>query len=121
VRVQADPSAPIRVDIMGRGFLDVLSARDISIGGLGISVPHGFAGCDIDSEVELIITLGRTRPFKARGAIRHHGRPGSEHVFGVEFTTLSSEQQQAIEAYIGSCLRRRSRRSMAAVTAVPRS
>jgi c-di-GMP-binding flagellar brake protein YcgR len=100
---------------MGRGFLDVLSARDISIGGLGISVPHGFAGCDIDSDVDLIVTLGRTRPFKARGAIRHHGRPGSEHVFGVEFSGLSPEQQQAIEAYIRTCLRRRSRSSMASV------
>jgi c-di-GMP-binding flagellar brake protein YcgR len=115
VRVQADPSAPIRVDIMGRGFLDVLSARDISMGGLGIMVPHGFAGCDIHSEVELIVTLGRSRPFKTRGAIRHHGKPGSEHVFGVEFTALSSEQQQAVEAYIIACLRRRSRRSLAAV------
>jgi c-di-GMP-binding flagellar brake protein YcgR len=121
LRVQADPSAPIRVDIMGRGFLDVLSARDISVGGLGITVPHGFAGCDIDSEVELIVTLGRNRPFKTRGAIRHNGKAGSQQLFGVEFTALSPEQQQAIEAYIGSCQRRRSRTSMAAVTALTRS
>jgi c-di-GMP-binding flagellar brake protein YcgR len=114
LRVQADPSAPVRVDIMGRGFLDVLSARDISVGGLGISVPHGFEGCDIDSEVELIVTLGRTRPFKTRGAIRHHGQAG-QRLFGVEFTALSAEQQQAIEAYIGSCQRRRSRASIAAI------
>jgi c-di-GMP-binding flagellar brake protein YcgR len=115
LRVQADPSAPIRVDIMGRGFLDVLSARDISVGGLGITVPHGFAGCDIDSEVELIVTLGRGRPFKARGAIRHNGKAGSQQLFGVEFTALSPEQQQAIEAYIVSCQRRRSRSSMHAI------
>lgn len=99
---------------MGRGFLDVLSARDISVGGLGISVPHGFAGCDLHGEVELIVTLGRNRPFKTRGAIRHHGKAGQQ-LFGVEFTALSPEQQQAIEAYIASCQRRRSRASMAAV------
>lgn len=106
---------------MGRGFLDVLSARDISVGGLGILVPHGFAGCDLYSEVDLIVTLGRTRPFKARGSIRHHGRPGAEHVFGVEFTDLSAEQLEAVEHYIHACLRRRSRRSMAAVTSLTRS
>ena len=106
---------------MGRGFLDVLSARDISVGGLGISVPHGFAGCDLYSEVELIVTLGRSRPFKARGSIRHHGKAGSEDVFGVEFSALSAEQQEAIELYIHSCLRRRSRGSMTAVHAEPLS
>lgn len=104
---------------MGRGFLDVLTARDVSLGGLGVCVPHGFAGCDIDAEVELIVTLGRDRPFKARGAIRHHGGPGAEHVFGVEFTELSAEQQEAVEHYIRACLRRPSRRRMAAVASQP--
>lgn len=94
---------------MGRGFLDVLHARDISAGGIGIRVPHGFAGCDINSEVELIITLGRGRPFKAMGSIRHHGRPGAEHIFGVEFLGLSSEQQQAVEDYVNTCAKQRPR------------
>ena len=92
---------------MGRGFLDVLHARDISTGGLGIRVPHDFEGCDIHSEVELIITLGRARPFKAMGAIRHHGRPGAEHIFGVEFLGLSPEQQQAVDDYVQACARHR--------------
>jgi c-di-GMP-binding flagellar brake protein YcgR len=114
LRVQADPSAPIRVDIMGNGFLDVLNARDISVGGLGIRVPHGFVGCDLHREVDLIVTLGRTRPFKAKATIRHYNQ--NEHVFGVEFSALSSQQQGEIETYIQSCLRRRSRRHLRAVT-----
>jgi hypothetical protein len=115
LRVPADPSAPIRVDIMGEGFLDVVLARDISIGGLGIRVAHGFVDCDIDSEVELIITLGRARPFKTRGAIRHHSKTTCDTVFGVEFTGLSPEQLQAVEAYIRACRRHRSLRSLPAV------
>jgi c-di-GMP-binding flagellar brake protein YcgR len=103
-----DPAAPIRVDIMGQGFLEVLAARDISVGGLGIRVPHGFEGCDIEGEVELIVTLGRARPFKARGAIRHASQSGSDQVFGVEFTKLAPEQRQAIENYIQTCRKRRS-------------
>ena len=93
---------------MGQGFLDVLNACDISAGGLGVRVAHGFVGCNIDSEVELIVTLGRSRPFKTTGAIRHHGKGDRPQVFGVEFTSLSSEQRAAVEAYIQSCLRRRS-------------
>jgi hypothetical protein len=116
LRVQADPSAPIRVDIMGNGFLDVLNARDVSVGGLGIRVPHGFVGCDILKEVDLIVTLGRTRPFKAKATIRHYNQ--AQHVFGVEFSELSSDQRSSIEAYIQSCLRRRSRQYMRA-PAVP--
>jgi PilZ domain-containing protein len=110
--VPTDPSAPIRVDIMGNGFLDVLHARDISRGGLGIRVPHGFEGCDIDSKVELIITLGRARPFKAKGVIRHYSKTVKDHVFGLEFIALAPEQLEAVEAYIQACLRRRSRGAM---------
>jgi len=112
--VQSDPSAPIRVDIMGNGFLDVLNARDISRGGLGIRVPHGFEGCDINNKVELIVTLGRARPFKTKGVIRHYSKTAKDHVFGLEFIALAPEQVEAIEAYIQACLRRRSRAGMRA-------
>jgi hypothetical protein len=115
LRVYADPTAPIRVDIMGNGFLDVLNARDISVGGLGIRVTHDFVDCDIAKDVELIVTLGRARPFKTAGAIRHYSKTKGDHVFGVEFTSLSTDQREAIEAYIQSCLRRRSRVGMNAV------
>ena len=118
LRVKADPSAPIRVDIMGKGFLDVLNARDISVGGLGICVPHDFAHCDIDREVQLIVTLGRARPFMTKGAIRHHSTTAENHVFGIEFTGLTPEQLEAVESYIQACTRRR---SWSALEAAPRS
>lgn len=119
LRVQADPTSPVRVDIMGQGFLDVLNARDISIGGLGVCVPHDFAECDLEQEVDLIVSLGRGRPFKARGTIRHHSKAGAEHVYGVEFSSLSPEQREQIEAYVEACLRRRRSRSMARVSSMP--
>ena len=103
---------------MGNGFLDVLNARDISVGGLGICVPHDFAHCDIDREVQLIVTLGRARPFMTKGTIRHHSKAESDHVFGIEFTSLTPEQLEAVEAYILVCSRRR---SWSALEAAPRS
>jgi hypothetical protein len=110
--VQADPTAPIRVDIMGNGFLEVLQARDVSLGGLGVSVPHGFAGCDLNGEVQLIVTLGRARPFKVMGVIRHYSKTARDHVFGLEFVALAPEQVEAIQAYIQACMRRRSRSAL---------
>lgn len=91
---------------MGNGFLEVLSARDISVGGLGISVGHKFEGCDTDSEVDLILTLGRARPFKTRGIIRHTSKSGADHIFGVQFTALSPDHAKAIEAYVATRLGR---------------
>jgi hypothetical protein len=92
----------VRIDIMGNGFLEVVSARDISVGGVGISVPHGFAGCDTNSQVDLIVTLARGRPFKTRGVIRHNSRAGNDHVFGVQFIALAPEHVALIEAYVAS-------------------
>lgn len=88
---------------MGNGFLEVLSARDISVGGLGVSVKHKFEGCDTNSEVDLIVTLGRARPFKTRGVIRH----ASNDFFGVQFTALAPEHEKAIEAYVATRLGRK--------------
>jgi hypothetical protein len=98
----------VRVDIMGNGFLEVLSARDVSVGGLGVSVPHGFVGCDTNSQVDLIVTLGRGRPFKTRGVIRHSSRSGADHVFGVEFIALAPEHLALVEAYVAARAGRKS-------------
>jgi hypothetical protein len=104
-RVRPLEGSPVRVDIMGDGFLVVLVARDISAGGVGVFVPHDFQGCDIDSEVELILKVGGARPFKTRGVIRHQVRVGSSHFYGVAFVGLSPEQREIVSQYVDACLR----------------
>ncbi len=96
---------PVRIDIMGDGFLEVLTARDISVGGVGVFVRHDFKGCDTDSEVDLIVKLGNERPFKTRGVIRHGVRQGVRHFFGVEFVGLSEQQRELVASYVARCLR----------------
>ena len=59
------------IQVMGRGTLDVLHARNVSQTGIGIYVPHDFAGCDLEATVELIITLPHERPFLTHGTIKH--------------------------------------------------
>jgi hypothetical protein len=98
-RVTPPRAAGVEVQIMGTDHLDVLPARDISTSGIGVQVPHRFAGCDLGTEVELVITLPGLRSFMAYGIIRHWSGSSSDH-FGVEFTRIDARHVSAISAYI---------------------
>ncbi|MCG8588312.1 MAG: PilZ domain-containing protein [Proteobacteria bacterium] len=102
VRVRPSRERPIQVQIMGRGSLDVLNARDISLTGLSIYVSHGFDGCDLEGEVQLVVTLPDTSAFIALGVVRHQTVRSEEPMgyFGVEFTELSDRNRARIRDYI---------------------
>jgi hypothetical protein len=85
---------------MGDGFLEVLRARDISVGGLAVFVPHDYSGCDINDPVDVIVKLGQERPFTVRGIIRHASRHANDHFFGVKFTNLSADNTERIRRYV---------------------
>lgn len=88
---------------MSPDSLDILPAHDISETGLAVIVPHRFEGCDLDSSVELVLTLPGRRPFQARGKIRHiteEGGPAER--FGVEFTEIRSRHRVWIRAFVDS-------------------
>lgn len=104
-RVEPLRSAPVEVQIMGRGSLDVLRARNISATGLGVYVPHGFAGIDLSQEVELVVTLPGVRSFLARGIVRHVTDSADDaHHFGVELTGIADKHREAVLAYVRSRL-----------------
>ena len=89
------------MQIIGGNSIDILHARDISATGLGVFVPHGFEGCNLDEEVELVITLPATRTFMARGIIRHITQRGQpEQYFGVEFTRIEQRHRNQVLAYV---------------------
>lgn len=96
---------PVEVQIMGRGHLDVLHARNVSSTGIGVYVPHGFAGIDLAEEVELVVTLPGRRSFLARGVIKHvtHEGANSRH-FGLEFTHLATRDRASILEWVGARL-----------------
>lgn len=83
---------------MGAESLDVLRARDISQGGVGVSVSHGFEGLDLAATVQIVIKLPGVKAFSARGVIRHADRKLG--LFGIEFTTLTEEGRQRLVAYV---------------------
>jgi c-di-GMP-binding flagellar brake protein YcgR len=100
VRVRPASGEPVAVHIVGRESLDILRARDISESGLGVYVPHRFEGCDIDSEVALVITLPGQRTFMARGQVKHHAEGTTSNFFGVQFTRISAPHRAKIRAYV---------------------
>ena len=85
---------------MGNGFLEVLRARDISVGGVAVFVAHDFQGCSIDDPVDVIVKLGHEKPFTARGIIRHSSAAANDHFFGVKFVKISDDNLARIRQYV---------------------
>ena len=103
-RVRPLPGRPVQVQIVGSHSIDVLNARDISVTGIGVFVPHRFEGCDIDAELELVVTLPGQKPFVARGRIRHETRRNASSFFGLQFLHLSKDQLARLREYVRSPL-----------------
>ena len=107
LRIVPDRKLPIRVDINGENFIDILNASDISLGGIGIHVPHGFEGCAIDRKVSFILELPdqcKSMFVKVEGHIRHL----SGRNFGVSFHEISDIARQAIKRYVARQIKRES-------------
>jgi hypothetical protein len=102
LRVRPEHSRPVEVQVMGPGFLDVFHVRDVSQTGLGILVPHGFEGCDLLGDVELIVTLPGSPSFSAAGILRHRTRHATVSFFGVELTRVSERDRPALRAYVNA-------------------
>lgn len=99
-RYQPPASMTVEVHIMGTHSLNILRARDISLSGLGIHVPHGFPDADLDHELNLIVTLPDHRSFSARGIVRHRNSEAAPNFFGIEFTDIKPEDHDAVRAFI---------------------
>ncbi len=109
------PAHPVEVQIVGHNSIDILRARDVSMTGISVFVPHRFEGYDIDSEVELVITLPEQRSFLLGGRIRHStDHADVSHFFGLHFTRVTSEIRERLQAYLDSSLTRPTDRSGAA-------
>ncbi len=85
---------------MGTGFLEVLRARDISVGGVAVFVAHDFSGCDINDPVDVIVKLGPEKPFTARGIIVHLSANANDHFFGVKFIRISDDNLARVRQYV---------------------
>ncbi len=90
---------PIKVNINGENFIDIIHAIDISEGGVGLNVAHQFEGCEIKQQVSIIIDLplnNKKHCLQLYGRILHV----SGQRFGVAFTNISDENRKKIKRYI---------------------
>lgn len=85
---------------MGDASLNILRARDISLSGLGVRVPHGFSDADLNHELDLVVSLPGRRSFSARGIVRHRNNEAESNFFGVELTELKPADRDAIRAFV---------------------
>ena len=97
-RAVPEAEHPIHLDINGENFIEILTAVSISQKGIGIKVPHGFKGCKINKQVELVLSL----PYPINQSILLFGK--IRHIantkFGVSFTKMSNESKKIIRKYI---------------------
>jgi c-di-GMP-binding flagellar brake protein YcgR len=105
-RVRPDSDAPVKVDINGDDFIEVVKAVDISEGGIRITVPHRFAGCHVDQPVAFIISLPQPigKHVSLEGRIKHVRNDS----FGVSFTNMDERARRFIRLYIAAWLKRHS-------------
>ncbi len=98
IRVMPAFNKPVRVDINGENFLDILHAKDVSETGIGIRVPHFFSGCHIDEPVQFIISL--PAPCKAMIRVRGLVKHSNHDQFGVHFTHIDRNALMMLRKYI---------------------
>ncbi|MDV6234338.1 PilZ domain-containing protein [Leptospira ellisii] len=92
----------IEIQLMGVNFIDILNAKDISIGGVAVEVPHLFEGCDLNSPIQMILTLPGRNPIKLSGKVKRKISAPEASLFGVEFGSLEPKAKYLIESYIQS-------------------
>lgn len=97
-RLRPKPDRPVRVDINGENFLDILNAHDIAEGGIGFHADHPFSGRNLEHLVHLVIGLPRPVDalLSAEGKIRYADGQG----FGIEFGSLAPAVRLALREYL---------------------
>jgi len=94
---------PVEVQIMGEGFLDILTAKDIGESGLGVFIPTGYSCADIKYEVDLIITIPGFKSFEAGGIVKHTCAEAEKtdlRSFGIYFTRIKPEHKELLTRYV---------------------
>jgi hypothetical protein len=97
-RIEPEVELPIRIDLNGENFLDIIYAKDISERGIGFQVNHGFKGCEINQLVSMIVSL--PHPTHYTLSVKAQIKYISEGHFGAIFHELSTKDRKSIQQYI---------------------
>ncbi|OUR97466.1 hypothetical protein A9Q84_09635 [Halobacteriovorax marinus] len=99
----SEKSNQVKVDIIGKNFVDIIKAKDISMGGIAVYVPHFIIGCKIGEVVDCIITLPGDKSVVTSGRIKHMGEE-KDFFFGIEFVQMDPESKINLSKFCESQL-----------------
>jgi CheY-like chemotaxis protein len=98
-RVQLkDKAEQVKVDIVGKNFVDIINAKDISMGGVAVYIPHFIIDCKIGEVVDCIITLPGEKIVITQGRIKHMGED-QNFFFGIEFVQMDQESKKNLTQF----------------------
>ncbi len=106
IRVIPERGQPVSVDINGANFIDILNVVDIGEGGVGVRVPHGFSGCDLNQPISFVLTLPQPKPIYLQGYGRIKHISGDR--FGIAFNSLPERVVDQIREYVSTHVREES-------------
>ncbi|KPA15213.1 Type IV pilus assembly PilZ domain protein [Candidatus Magnetomorum sp. HK-1] len=98
VRVKPEKKNPVTVNINGKNFLKILYAHNISEGGISVTVPEKFDGCEINKDVSLVISL--PKPIKSSFVVSARIIHVENEKFGVKFLDLKDEHRENLKRYV---------------------
>jgi len=98
IRIKPELERPIRVDVNGDNFLEIIYAKDINERGIGFQVAHGFKGCEINQLVSIIVSL--PHPANYNLSVKAQIKYISAYKFGAVFHELSVKDRKNIQRYI---------------------
>jgi hypothetical protein len=98
IRVLPEAEHSIRIDLMGSDFIEVITAADISLAGVRISVFHGFKGYNLKERIDMLILL----PTPVLHSITTTAKVVHirDSFFGAEFVSLKKKDFKKLHEYI---------------------
>ncbi|PIK16373.1 response regulator [Halobacteriovorax sp. JY17] len=89
----------VRVDIIGKKFVDIVHAMELDIRSVTVHDPHLIFECEKDEVVDCIITLPSKNRVKTKGRVKRL-LGASEKNFKIEFFDLNLENQAKLENFL---------------------
>ncbi|HLE11067.1 MAG: hypothetical protein A2504_01785 [Bdellovibrionales bacterium RIFOXYD12_FULL_39_22] len=104
VRVSPDAMNPILVDIIGGNVYDTVNAKDISLGGVSVTLFNEYKVWKMNKYVDISIKLPGEKSFALKGQVRNKSPQNRDRSFtiGILFLGIDEEARIKLRRYINS-------------------
>jgi len=98
IRVVPEADFPVRIDLMGDNLNETTTAVDVSNQGIGINVPLGFRGSDLDSLLKINIWLPEPTEYSFSATVKIIHQKGKG--LGAQFERIEKKDAKKLHEYI---------------------